>query len=280
MEMTEEMYLQQYDKDMYEKPSLTVDLVPFKVDLNTEKLQVLLYKRNEFPYKNYYSLLGGFVGIEKTIEETVQTVLTKYTGMSDLYFEQLPTVSTVDRDKRMRIISEPFTALLKSNESIVCNDGLELFNIEYGQETTEEGSSIIKVKLVSETTTLENTLKVDFEKVGKIQKARLTIIENSLAFDHIKIIVMALNLLKQKISTGFNPLLVNMMDEKFTFKDLKKSMEIILDGKEINYKTLQSRLSPYLIKTDEMIKLGAFRPASLFKFDETVNEKEDNLIFY
>lgn len=278
--MTEEEYLQNYNSDEFEKPSLTVDLIPFKIDLEREKLNVLLYKRNQFPEHNKYSLLGGFVQNNETIEERVQAVLTKYTGMSNIYFEQLQSVSEVDRDKRMRIVSEPFTALLKTNEDIVMDNGIELFEIHY-EVREEEGSKYVYLNLISTTDgkTLSNKMEIIFEKVGKIKKAKLVILENSLAFDHIKIIFMSLTKLRQKLDSGYNPLLVNMLDEEFTFGDLKKSMEIILD-KELNYKTLQARLKNFLIKTDKTVKLGAYRPTNLFRFKEEVMEDYDNMIFY
>jgi hypothetical protein len=66
----EEDFLHDYDANVFEKPNTSVDTVIFTV-LNGE-LQVLLVKRAHHPFKDCWSLVGGFINLQEddNLEET------------------------------------------------------------------------------------------------------------------------------------------------------------------------------------------------------------------
>ena len=94
----------------YKNPSLAVDTVVFGYHDN--KLSVLLLNRNEEPFKDQWTLPGGFVRMEETFEETCARILQTKLGMTKLYLEQLYSFDEPGRDPRGRVISVAYYALI------------------------------------------------------------------------------------------------------------------------------------------------------------------------
>ncbi|OUJ15036.1 NrtR DNA-binding winged helix domain-containing protein [Acetobacter sp. DsW_063] len=84
----------------FEKPILTIDLVPLTV--RDERLCVLLAERGQEPFTGRQALIGGYVHVDKdcNLGETARRVLRDKVGLSKLYVEQLSTFSGADRDPR------------------------------------------------------------------------------------------------------------------------------------------------------------------------------------
>ena len=94
----------------YEQLGITVDLVIFTV--NKHKLNVLLTKRAEPPFAGSWSLPGGFVLENESLEDAALRVLKEKTGVKDVYLEQLYTFGKPDRDPRARVITVAYVALI------------------------------------------------------------------------------------------------------------------------------------------------------------------------
>ena len=101
-----------YDAGKYEKPSVTVDILIFTV--KEHDLKVLLVKRKAWPFKGYWAVPGGFIGIDESLEEGAKRELMEETGVKDVYLEQLFTFGEPKRDPRTRVISVAYYALLAS----------------------------------------------------------------------------------------------------------------------------------------------------------------------
>ena len=94
----------------YPRPSVTVDCIVFGYD--TVSLSVLLLNRRESPFEGLWTLPGGFLRLEETLEETANRVLNTKTGIVDLYLEQLYTFGGIDRDPRGRVLSVAYYTLV------------------------------------------------------------------------------------------------------------------------------------------------------------------------
>jgi len=94
----------------YEQLGMTVDLVIFTV--NKDKLKVLLTKRAEPPFSAFWSLPGGFLLENESLEEAALRVLKEKTGVKNVYLEQLYTFGKPDRDPRARVITVAYFALI------------------------------------------------------------------------------------------------------------------------------------------------------------------------
>jgi len=97
----------QYD---YQRPGITTDCVIFGFDGG--ELKLLLIERENDPFKNKWSLPGGFVFIGETTEECAKRILFEKAGIKNVFIEQLYTFSDIDRDPRERIISIAYYALV------------------------------------------------------------------------------------------------------------------------------------------------------------------------
>lgn len=101
-----------YDKDAYEKPSVTVDIAICTII--DEELKVLLIKRKYPPFRNRWAIPGGFVDVDsaETLEQTAERELEEETNLKGIYIEQLKTYGDPDRDPRLRVITVAYFALL------------------------------------------------------------------------------------------------------------------------------------------------------------------------
>ena len=105
------MHIVQYKK--HDKLLLAVDCIIFGFD--GIKLKALLIKRNFDPGKNNWSLMGGFINREESVDDAAKRILLQLTGLKDIYMEQLTCFGDVNRDPGGRVISLAYFALIKIN---------------------------------------------------------------------------------------------------------------------------------------------------------------------
>lgn len=137
---SEKEFLNSYNKNEYEKPSVAVDLLVFTV--KDDRLKIVLVRRNEHPFKDMLSLPGVFVGINETLDEAAARGAREEAGLADIYFEQLYTWGDIDRDPRMRIISVSYLSLTPA-EKLTLSAGsrtssAELYDVEALLASDEE----------------------------------------------------------------------------------------------------------------------------------------------
>jgi 8-oxo-dGTP diphosphatase len=100
--------LNNYSKE--DKVLLAVDCIIFGFEKN--KLKILLIKRDFEPEKGKWSLIGGFLKKDETLNQAGNRVLKHLTGYDDIYMEQFNTYSEVDHDPVERTISVSYYALI------------------------------------------------------------------------------------------------------------------------------------------------------------------------
>ena len=81
-----------------------------------KELHVLLTRRPVEPMANEWSLMGGFVDENESLEDAAKKVLFRYTQQEGIYMEQVNAYGEVDRDAGGRVISVAFYALVKLEE--------------------------------------------------------------------------------------------------------------------------------------------------------------------
>lgn len=77
-------------------------------------LKVLLVQRRIEPYQEFWSLPGGFVHMDESLEQAALNKLKEKTNVDDIYVEQLYTFGDIDRDPRARVITIAYYALVSS----------------------------------------------------------------------------------------------------------------------------------------------------------------------
>jgi ADP-ribose pyrophosphatase YjhB (NUDIX family) len=101
----------------HEKFHVAVDCIIFGYDEEGRELKVLLLKRNFQPAMGEWSLMGGFLKGNESVDEAAKRILNQLTGLSEVYMEQLYTFGELERDPGARIISIAYFALIKINAS-------------------------------------------------------------------------------------------------------------------------------------------------------------------
>jgi len=79
-------------------------------------LKGLFIKRGFEPQKDKWSLMGGFVNKDESVDEAAGRILDQLTGLTDIYMEQLHCFSHVNRDPGGRVISVAYFALIKIDD--------------------------------------------------------------------------------------------------------------------------------------------------------------------
>jgi len=90
---------------------VAVDCIIFGYE--NEKLKLLLSHRRFEPEQGKWSLLGGWVEENETVEKAAERVLLQYTGLKDIYLEQVHVFSDPARDPGGRVISIVFFAMIR-----------------------------------------------------------------------------------------------------------------------------------------------------------------------
>lgn len=266
---SEEEFLKHYNKDEFEKLSMTADTLVFSVSedeqdnyrkLNEKHFSVLLVKRNTYPFKDMWCLPGGFVRMDETVEEAAERILAKEANVHNIYLEQLYTLSDINRDPRMRIVSTSFMALIDKNKlKDKLSEDASWFNVNIEDDgknvllNLDNGIEQINVKMTKHraNATSENYY-YEIEK------------NDGLAFDHAKVIAIGAQRLKNKIE--YTDIVFNMMPEYFTLGELQQVYEAIL-GKKLLDPAFRRIIASKVEKTNKVKTGGGHRPSALFRYN-------------
>lgn len=93
-----------------ETPLVTVDIVVFTIV--DRAIQVLLFQRSTDPYAGHWSIPGGFINQDETLEQAAARWLREKTTVENIYLEQLYAFGGPGRDPRARVITVAYYALV------------------------------------------------------------------------------------------------------------------------------------------------------------------------
>ena len=171
-------FLALYSDSEYEKPSVTVDAVIFRIlsqesenyrKLPEKKLQVFLNKRNFPPFKNKFSIIGTFIDLKYELTESMKLCVKNKVDLNNYYYEQLFTFGEKSRDPRTRVLSVSYMLLTNSEENLINGEwfDIDVKEIDSNIESLENGYKINKtysILLTNEHHKIENiivnTLKI------------------------------------------------------------------------------------------------------------------------
>ena len=266
----EEEFLKDYDVSIFKQLSMTTDICILSVSeesnnnyrKNSEKkMSVLLIKRDDYPYKDKCCLPGGFINVEtETIEECAKRILKQETNIQDIYFEQLYTFDSLNRDPRCRVISTSYIALVDKNKlHNKINSNASWFNIV----SYEDNGDTISVTLDNNQEVIKFSITKTLRKFST-DRYDFRIKENtSLAFDHPLVIVSGVERIKNKLN--YTDIVFNMMPEYFTLGELQQVYEVIL-GKKLLDPAFRRIIANKVEKTSKMKTGSGHRPSFLFRY--------------
>ena len=268
MYQSEEEFLKAYDSSIFEKLSLTTDILLLSVSSEKEEnyrksskkyMSILLVKRADYPFKNKWCLPGGFLDIKEDLEECPKRILERETNLHNIYLEQLYTFGSIDRDPRMRVVSTSYMALVDKNKlKDKLNPNATWLNVSYFESEKDvlvlldNGNETIKFRI-------GKTLKEQ-----TTDRYKFTILENdSLAFDHPLVIWSGIERLKNKVN--YTDIVFNMMPEYFALGDLQQVYEVILNKKLLD--PAFRRIIADKVEKTTYVKTGeGHRPSALYKY--------------
>jgi len=94
----------------YSKVWLSVDCIIFGFDEG--KLKILIGKRKMDPGRGEWSLYGGFVASDESVDDAATRTLYELTGLRNLFMRQVGAFGNVDRDPGERVVSIAYYALI------------------------------------------------------------------------------------------------------------------------------------------------------------------------
>ncbi len=98
----------------FQKVLLSVDCIIFGFTDN--KLKILIGKRNMDPGRSEWSLYGGFVRGDESLDDAANRTLYELTGLRKVFMRQVGAFGNIDRDPGERVVSIAYYALINVND--------------------------------------------------------------------------------------------------------------------------------------------------------------------
>lgn len=225
-------------------PNLSVDCVIFGFDVITKSLNVLLIERKLTDKEGNtlvddHVLTGYHIFKDETVDEAASRVLKELTGLENLYKKQFKVFGDPDR-----LMNEKDRVWVKNK-----NFNLRTLTIAY--------YFLVQTHEVSLESNPYNAKWFPINDLPEI------------GFDHKKIIMEAYEDLKFK--SLHEPIIFELLPDKFTIKDLQDLYESIL-GISIDNRNFRRKLitKKFLVALDEKQKGVSKKPAQLYVFSKDI----------
>lgn len=301
----EREYLENYNIEQFERPSVATDIVAFAVmqdgeqsnirKLENRELKLLLVKRSQFPYKGAWALPGGFLRPGETIEETAKRELLEETGVENPFLHLAGVYSEAGRDPRGWIISNSFISLINAENCSLRADtdawDAAWFCVKLQSDNTSSDDSTSTTKMIKHTLTLsfdsassDSNIKGDENieikaivsekstRKGHNHVSSYQIVDSGeLGFDHAKIIVQSLLELRDMMEYDLR-IAFDLLPESFTLAQLQSTIEKVTDKKFLSA-NFRRKVAEYVEETGEIIEGYGHRPAMLFRVKSANHSK-------
>lgn len=240
----EQEFLDAYDASSFDRPSLAVDVVLMTTD-HQRRLRTLVIRRAEHPSKGAWSLPGGFVRIDESLDDAAARVLRDKTQLENIFVEQLYTFGEVNRDPRTRVVSVVYYALV------------DFATLEQALREHPENVMLATISIAWEGEQGGTAHAMD-ENDNSVE----------LAFDHDMMIGMSVKRLRGKLN--YAPIGFELLPSTFTLRQLQDVHETILN-KELNKDAFRRRMlaTQLLESTGEREQSVGHRPAELYRWNDT-----------
>ncbi len=228
-------------------PGQSIDCVIIGYD--QEELQILVLKWKGI---DTWSLPGGFIQLDEDMDSAAVRILKSRTGLDIGFLDQFYTFGNKDRRSKDELIQ-----------------GLKIINMNtslaqwFKQRFISTGYlSLVDLKKCDPKPDILSDA-CEWKSIIKLP---------GLIFDHEQIVKKALGHIR--IQLNYLPILISLLPDKFTMKDLQKLYEAILQ-KQLDRGNFQKKIlkSGILIRLEKQLLGGAHKAPYLYKFDVVKYEK-------
>ena len=127
---------------------VSVDCIIFGFD--ESKLKILIGKRQMDPGRGEWSLYGGFVSSDESVDDAAARTLYELTGLRNLFMRQVGAFGNVDRDPGERVVSIAYYALINVkdyDDDLRLSHGVKWVDInEIPQLYSDHNEMVIKAR--------------------------------------------------------------------------------------------------------------------------------------
>ena len=216
-----------YDATAFPRVAVTVDLVVLTI--RDGRLEVLLVRRGEDPYRGRWALPGGFVRANEDLDQAAERELHEETGIdaTSVHLEQLATYGDPGRDPRMRVVTVAYLTLASNLPTPVA-----------GTDAAAARWTAVSAPTI---------------------KAR------RLAFDHYRILSDGVERARAKLE--YTPLAASFCPPEFTVAELRHVYEAVWDTAldPRNFHRKVTGTPGFLEPTGETTTRNGGRPAQLYR---------------
>jgi len=232
----EREFLAGYDAARFPHPSVTVDVA--LLTATRGQLHAVLVRRAEHPDLGRWSLPGGFVRMDESLDRAATRVLREKAGLGGVFLEQLYTFGEPARDPRTRVISVAYYALVDAATLKLPNGDVRLAALHVPWAGERGGPVEAR------------------DEQGKALP---------LAFDHAEILGLVVKRLRGKLayaSIGFE-----LLPDEFTLAQLQAIHETIL-GRRLNKDSFRRSMldARQVLATGRREADVGHRPAEFYRF--------------
>ena len=224
-------------------PHVSIDCVIFGFDAG--KLKVLLIERERIPNSillgHKLKLPGSLISENEDLDTSAIRTLKELTGLDNIFLKQFGVFGSPHR--------------LRPDEDLEWLRKTSGMNVD--RVVTVAYYSLIKV---SESNITSKTIWLSVNELPE------------LIFDHNRIIIKALELLRREFRIG--PLCFELLPKKFTIRQMQDLYEAILD-EGFDSRNFRKKIRPlkFIVPLPEKEKGVSHKPAGLYRFDKKLYEK-------
>ena len=264
----EKEFLQNYNIEKYDRPSVTTDVAMLTVRArqtdnyrtdDRHSLSILLVKRGRHPYKGMWALPGGFLQRSESVEDCALRETVEETNVTPAALMPIGIFSDPGRDPRGWIISSAYVSVLGAEDiRQVGGDDAEdakWFDISFDEKENEE----CELTLTNSDAVLHAQLH---EKGSQFGRTDYDIKQSDLAFDHAKIIASAISAVRDQAKDA--NIVLDFLPEKFTLNEMQKVQEAITNVAVLS-PNFRRKISGLVVETDEYRSGAGHRPAKLYR---------------
>ena len=205
-------------------PHISLDCVIFGFHVNQLKVLVMHLK-----HSGKWTLPGGFVKSNESIETAANRVLEQRTGLSDIFLKQFRVFSDPKRSHQNPAVADMQIAI-EDKEILDAWFGLRFISVGF-YALVEFSKVNPKPDLMSD--------KCEWKSLDEIED-----LIDDLIIDHKLILEKALTTRRRQ--TSYQPIGYNLLPPQFTMPELQKLYETIL-GKELDRRNFQRKILSYKI---------------------------------